>query len=116
MLSTTRFVACVANNATLYGVDRRGYCFVAQETQRSILHIWHQIVAEGGLQVAAAEPNREGPALRIERAFGTKFASPSFQAGTAAVPMAEVIPAAQSGPAATIAAKQGPDKRHCASG
>jgi len=33
-------------NATLYGLDRRGYCFVAQETQRSIQRIWQQIVAE----------------------------------------------------------------------
>jgi hypothetical protein len=32
-------------DAVLYWLDDRGYCLIAEETQRSILQIWRQIVA-----------------------------------------------------------------------
>jgi hypothetical protein len=90
-------------NATLFGLDRRGYCLVAEETQRSIRRIWQQIVAERGLEVSTAVPNEEGPAPRVERAFGANFMAPSFPTATAPAPMAEATAAARSVPVAAIA-------------
>lgn len=90
-------------NATLYGLDRRGYCFVAQETQRSILRVWREIVAERGPQISVAEPNAEGAVPNIERAFGSNFASPSFRSATAPEPIAGITPAPRSAPATAIA-------------
>ncbi|MGP0092157.1 MAG: hypothetical protein ACLPKB_19695 [Xanthobacteraceae bacterium] len=88
-------------NATLYGLDRRGYCFVARETQRSILRIWQEVVAERGSQVSVKEPNAEG-AAPIERAFGPNLVSPSFRSATTPEPMPGITPTPRSS-AATIA-------------
>jgi hypothetical protein len=35
--------------ATFYGLDGRGYCFVAQRTQRSIARVWQEMIAAGNL-------------------------------------------------------------------
>jgi hypothetical protein len=43
-------------NATLYALDRRGYCVIAAATQHSILGVWRQVIAGHGLGgVQAAE-------------------------------------------------------------
>jgi hypothetical protein len=49
-------------DATLYGLDDRGYCFVAEQTQRSIQQVWRQIVGEPAVSLAGAwPPERVGP-------------------------------------------------------
>lgn len=35
--------------ATFYGLDSRGHCFVAERTQRSIARLWQQMIATGNL-------------------------------------------------------------------
>jgi hypothetical protein len=41
-------------NATLYGLDQRGYCFIAGQTHRSIQRIWQEIVMERSLSTGGA--------------------------------------------------------------
>lgn len=36
--------------ATLFGLDPRGYCFVAEVTQKSVLHLWQQFIGHHTLQ------------------------------------------------------------------
>lgn len=36
-------------SATLYALDRRGYCVIATTTQQSILGVWRQVIAGHGL-------------------------------------------------------------------
>jgi hypothetical protein len=45
-------------NATVYGLDQRGYCFVAGQTHRSIQRIWQGIVMERALSTSGA-PQQE---------------------------------------------------------
>lgn len=42
--------------ATLYLLDRRGYCLVAEQTQRSILSVWQQAVTERGVSGSGVWP------------------------------------------------------------
>jgi hypothetical protein len=35
--------------ATFYGLDSRGHCFVAERTQRSIARVWQEMIATGNL-------------------------------------------------------------------
>jgi hypothetical protein len=51
-------------NATLYALDRRGYCVIATATQRSILGVWRQFIAGHGL--AGAQPAGGPDAARAE--------------------------------------------------
>lgn len=53
-------------------VDRRGYCFVAVETQRSILRLWHQIVGQRDLVQPAEAP----PAPDEATISGQPYANP----------------------------------------
>jgi hypothetical protein len=47
--------------ATLYGMDQQGYCFIADETQRSILRVWQQLVMERGLMMPGPAPKQTTP-------------------------------------------------------
>jgi hypothetical protein len=63
-------------HAAFYGLDSRGYCFIATQTRRSILHVWQQIIAARDLDVASVE------APKVE----TSGISPSEPQMTPAVP------------------------------
>jgi hypothetical protein len=41
--------------AVFYTLDEQGHCIVAEATMRSILRLWHEIVAQRALQPQAAE-------------------------------------------------------------
>jgi len=45
--------------ATLYFLDRRGFCLIAAQTQQSIMRIWQQIIGQHDLQAGtpAVAPN-----------------------------------------------------------
>lgn len=51
--------------APFYGLDSRGHCFIAAQTQRSILQVWQQIVAARNLDVkeSIGEPSRAPSAI-----------------------------------------------------
>lgn len=42
-----------AADATFYGLDNNGHCFIAVQTQQNILRLWRDVI--GGKQIAAAE-------------------------------------------------------------
>lgn len=46
-------------NATLYGLDQRGYCFIAGQTHRSIQRLWRELVMERSLSAAGAPRQEE---------------------------------------------------------
>ncbi len=68
-------------------VDRRGYCFVAVETQRSILRLWHQVVGQRDLGQSAEAP---AEAATIP---GQTYARPGPM--TAPFTMSPVVPSPQ---------------------
>ncbi len=56
------------DSAVFYGLDDRGYCFIAAETQRAIAQVWQQLVAEraappaqGAAAAAAAQASGNAP-------------------------------------------------------
>ncbi len=62
-------------SATLYALDRRGYCVIATMTQQSILGVWRQVIAGHGLAnvQAAGGPEAaraEAPAPVFPSIFG----------------------------------------------
>jgi hypothetical protein len=42
------------SDAPFYGLDNRGHCFISAQTQRSILHVWQQIIAARSLDTSRA--------------------------------------------------------------
>jgi len=50
-------------DAMIYGLDGTGHCFIAAETQRSIFHVWQQIVADHALE-GPAKSDRGGLAAK----------------------------------------------------
>lgn len=54
--------------ATLYAIDPKGYCIVAEATQRSIMAVWNEMIAEQGIGM---------PASRADVNRGIKFTQPS---------------------------------------
>jgi hypothetical protein len=46
-------------DASFYGLDDRGYCFIAEQTQRSILRLWKHVTGESAID--AAMPGRAVP-------------------------------------------------------
>jgi hypothetical protein len=52
--------------ATFYRLDGRGYCFVAERTQRSIARIWQEMIAAGNLPpLAFSADAAAGPSCSI---------------------------------------------------
>ncbi|MGO8799412.1 MAG: hypothetical protein ACLQE9_04040 [Roseiarcus sp.] len=49
--------------ATLYALDRRGYCVIAATTQQSILGVWRKVIAGHGLTGAPDAAPSEAPAV-----------------------------------------------------
>lgn len=41
-------------DAVFYGLDSRGHCFISAQTQRSILHVWQQIIVARNLDASKA--------------------------------------------------------------
>lgn len=39
-------------DGVFYGLDDRGHCFISAQTQRSILHVWQQIIAARDLDAS----------------------------------------------------------------
>ncbi len=76
------------SHAALYGLDNQGHCFIATQTQRSILHVWQQIIAARNIETSSLA----GP--RVETS-GVSAAEPAL--ATPAVPFS-----ALSGPSAPI--------------
>lgn len=74
--------------ATFYAVDERGYCFVAAQTQRSILRIWQQIVAERELRGPAAGPGQTVASPSAQLAPGASSFTPAFLTASATHPTA----------------------------
>jgi hypothetical protein len=64
--------------ATFYAVDGRGHCFVAAETQRSILRVWQQIVAERELRSPAKDSGQGDAPPASELAPPMNPLTPSF--------------------------------------
>jgi|EndMetStandDraft_5_1072996.scaffolds.fasta_scaffold179767_2 hypothetical protein len=93
-------------NAAFYGLDDRGYCFIAEQTQRSILRLWKHVTGESaldavmpgqavpdtGLSLAATSPPAAGSAPGREpdpgKGLRTGFMSPSFLTAAAVPPEA----------------------------
>jgi hypothetical protein len=57
---------CSDQDATLYALDRYGDCYVAAQTQQSILQLWLQVV--GGQLLRAAPGGNERPTGSLETA------------------------------------------------
>jgi hypothetical protein len=55
--------------ATLYVLDPRGYCVTARVTQKSVMEVWHRIVASQNLASAPAVEPRQPPAGATRPAF-----------------------------------------------
>jgi hypothetical protein len=51
------------SDAPFYGLDNRGHCFISAETQRSILHVWQQIIAARNLDTSRASVS--GPEIAM---------------------------------------------------
>lgn len=60
--------------ATLFALDPRGYCLVPEQTQRSILHVWNEVVA------AQTESEGMGQAMGQGRPHGASPVLPGLSA------------------------------------
>ncbi len=71
------------NAVVLYGLDSHGHCFISAQTQRSILHVWQQIIAARNLDaskmdsprvetsgISAGEPGMAAPAVPLSAMSG----------------------------------------------
>ncbi|MGA2794582.1 MAG: hypothetical protein ABSE69_13825 [Roseiarcus sp.] len=79
-------------NATLYALDRRGYCVIATATQQSILAVWRQVIAGHGL---GGGPDAAGP-----EAARAEAPAPVFPSIFGAIPPAALHMAGSAGTAA----------------
>jgi hypothetical protein len=70
-------------HAAFYGLDSRGHCFISAQTQRSILHVWQQIIAPGNIDM----PSMNGPRVETSGAAGAPaMASPAIPSSTMSGP------------------------------
>jgi len=74
------------SHAAFYGLDNQGHCFIATQTQRSILHVWQQIIAARNIGtssvdgprvetsgISASEPAGAAPAVPFSALSGTSM-------------------------------------------
>ena len=45
-------------HAAFYGLDNQGHCFISTQTQRSILHVWQQIIAARNIDMSGLDGPR----------------------------------------------------------
>jgi hypothetical protein len=64
-------------NASLYGLDQRGYCFIAGQTHRSIQPIWQEIVMERSLSISGAPRQEESTYVSAPGAATTPVTPPT---------------------------------------
>ena len=64
-------------NATLYGLDQRGYCFIAGQTHRSIQRIWQEIVMERSLSTSGVPRQEESTYVSAPDAAATPAIPPT---------------------------------------
>jgi hypothetical protein len=88
-------------SATLYGLDRRGYCVIATATQQSILGVWRQVIAGHGLENVQAAGGPE-----VARA---ETSAPLFPTIAGAIPPASLH---MDGAAATATSPAGAGVDH----
>jgi hypothetical protein len=70
-------------DATFYGLDSRGHCFISAQTQRSIRHVWQQIIAARDLDASRASvgtPGVVGPATSPSGALAAADSCPIWSA------------------------------------
>ncbi|WP_454854551.1 hypothetical protein [Rhizobium binxianense] len=84
--------------ATLYTVDPRGYCVIAEETQRSIMMIWNEMIATQDLNMPGSQTNM---------ADGSGF----HQVTPMSSPVADGAPAADTAHPMAFAANQAQAER-----
>lgn len=71
-------------SAAFYGLDSRGYCFVAEQTQHNIARLWKRTISERGFETAMAGADPSSGAASGELAPGLGYRSPSLQTASAA--------------------------------
>ena len=64
-------------NATFYGLDQRGYCFIAGQTHRSIQRIWQEIVMERSLSRTGAPREADSTYVSAPDAAATPAIPPT---------------------------------------
>jgi hypothetical protein len=69
---------CGDASAKFCGFDREGHCFIALETQQSILHLWQKVVASQHFALGDQEPVASPPA-RGAPPFGVTETVPPSQ-------------------------------------
>jgi hypothetical protein len=64
-------------DAPFYGLDSRGHCFISAQTQRSILHVWQEIVAARDLNAPRASVGGPEITMPAIRPSGTSASAPA---------------------------------------
>jgi hypothetical protein len=70
-------------DGAFYGLDDRGHCLISVQTQRSIVHVWQQIIAARDLDASRGSigtPGVVGPAISPSGALAAADSCPIWSA------------------------------------
>jgi hypothetical protein len=94
------------SHAAFYGLDNQGHCFIATQTQHSILRVWQKIIAARNIDTSSVD----GPRVETSgvSAGGTGIAAPPVPFSAMSGPSVPIWPAPAQTPDANGADRSPP--------